>query len=141
MRRTGCMSAVIALLACCAHHADAAQSTCDPDLARVEADSGAGFHSPYFFYTPAGLKSGSATILVLPNNTGHSTDDLAVHESSACRFAAERKVIAQSLARSCLSRPFRGLALAGTSIHTRWIGMRSSQISPLSSALTCSLSR
>lgn len=55
----------------------------------VEADSDKGFHWPYLLYLPEGLDKESR-LLVLPNNTGSTSDDFEVHRRKAekdLRFA------------------------------------------------------
>lgn len=57
-------------------------------IQRVEADPAAGFHWPYYLYVPKsarvrGARGETLHLLVLPNNTGEPSDDLAVHEEAA----------------------------------------------------------
>src|SRR5205814_2630526 len=73
-----------------------------PDVVRIEAQPQKGFLYPYYLYVPSELraeKSGNAkqTILVVPNNTGKTDDDLAVHEASAKRLAEGRRNFASNL--------------------------------------------
>lgn len=66
-----------------------AQTTGDAyELIRIEALPGKGFSYPYFLYIPKTVHQGHARrqkyrLLVVPNNTGETNDDLAVHEKSA----------------------------------------------------------
>lgn len=55
----------------------------------VPADPAAGFSSSYRLQSPGWLTSRArpVSILVLPNNTGHPDDDLAVHERGADEIA------------------------------------------------------
>src|SRR6266545_4106338 len=70
-----------------------------PEVIRVEAQPEKGFLYPYYLYIPPelrGEKNNGApqTLLVLPNNTGHTDDDLAVHDASAKRLAEGRRKLA-----------------------------------------------
>lgn len=54
----------------------------DENVEYVEADPDAGFHHPYFLYTPSSLDSSAespAPILVGPNNSPSSEDDYTTH--------------------------------------------------------------
>lgn len=56
-----------------------------PQATGVVADPARGFASPYYLYVPPALRADSArrrlrTILVMPNNTGTTDDEPAVHE-------------------------------------------------------------
>ena len=57
----------------------------DQRITRIEADTSAGFHWPYYLYVPDAVaeRGGQAHLLVLPNNTGHPDDDFSVHERAA----------------------------------------------------------
>jgi hypothetical protein len=73
-----------------------------PDVVRIEPQSAKGFLYAYYLYVPPELRSekgGNAkqTILVLPNNTGKTDDDLAVHDASAKRSAESRRSLASNL--------------------------------------------
>ena len=66
----------------------------------VEADAAAGFASDYYLYVPSTPRrgaTGEATLLVQPNNSGQTSDDLAVHRRDAWWTAFERKGIADRL--------------------------------------------
>lgn len=70
----------------------------------VDADPNSGFHYPYFLYTPEQSTDRARPILVQPNNSGTSEDDLGVHRDSA-RSRIERGIprrIAEELAVPCL---------------------------------------
>lgn len=61
-----------------------------PDVRKVEADPTRGFSYPYYLYVPPKSDTGVAShLLVLPNNTGTSDDDLAVHEANTKRRIAQ----------------------------------------------------
>jgi pimeloyl-ACP methyl ester carboxylesterase len=67
---------------------------------RVAARPGAGFHSDYYLYVPASLRRdarGMATLLVQPNNSGRTSDDIASHRRDAWMTGFERKRIADEL--------------------------------------------
>ena len=66
----------------------------------IDADAGKGFHSDYYLYVPASLRRdarGMATLLVQPNNSGRTSDDIATHERDAWMTGFERKRIADEL--------------------------------------------
>jgi hypothetical protein len=57
-----------------------------PEIIKVEADAGKGFAYPYYLYIPAALRQAEVekkthSLLVIPNNTGKISDDLAFHEA------------------------------------------------------------
>ena len=61
---------------------------------------GKGFHSGYYLYVPNPLRRdarGMATLLVQPNNSGRTSDDIAAHERDAWMTGFERKRIADEL--------------------------------------------
>lgn len=74
-----------------------------PYLARVRhvaADPSAGFSSGYYLYLPHAIQpdaSGQATLLVQPNNSGTTTDDIAVQRRDAWWTGFERRRIADRL--------------------------------------------
>jgi dienelactone hydrolase len=74
-----------------------------PYLARVRyvaADPAAGFRSGYYLYLPHAPRRdahGQATLLVQPNNSGTTTDDIAVQRRDAWWTGFERKRIADQL--------------------------------------------
>jgi dienelactone hydrolase len=74
-----------------------------PYLARVRyvaADPAAGFRSGYYLYLPHAPRrdaTGQATLLVQPNNSGRTTDDIAVQRRDAWWTGFERKRIADRL--------------------------------------------
>ncbi len=60
----------------------------DGDLAQIPADTGSGFHHPYFLFIPEeALKDGSKHLIVEPNNTGFTSDDFDDHLGSADNLA------------------------------------------------------
>jgi len=66
----------------------------------IDADAGKGFHSDYYLYVPASLRRdarGMATLLVQPNNSGRTSDDIAAHARDAWLTGFERKRIADEL--------------------------------------------
>ena len=69
-------------------------------LRHVEADAGKGFRSDYYLYVPESLHrdaGGMATLLVQPNNSGRTSDDIAAHQRDAWITGFERKRIADEL--------------------------------------------
>src|SRR5438034_5967390 len=73
-----------------------------PEVIRVEAQPEKGFLYPYYLYIPPELRgekknSAPQTLLVLPNNTGQTNDDLAVRDASAKRLAEGRRKLAGQL--------------------------------------------
>jgi pimeloyl-ACP methyl ester carboxylesterase len=69
-------------------------------LERVEPQpaAAAAFHSPYWLYTPWSLApSGPLRLLVVPNNTGISDDDRALHESKAWKRVYGLRAMAEEL--------------------------------------------
>ena len=72
-----------------------------PEPIRVEADPDNGFWSAYYLFLPATLQKAvgdeAATLLVIPNNTGKVSDDMAVHERAALRDINDRRRLATSL--------------------------------------------
>ena len=66
----------------------------------VDADAGKGFRSDYYLYVPTSLRrdaGGMATLLVQPNNSGRTSDDISVHRRDAWMTGFERKRIADEL--------------------------------------------
>lgn len=66
----------------------------------VEADAGKGFRSDYYLYVPTTLRrdaTGMATLLVQPNNSGRTSDDIGAHRRDAWMTGFERKRIADEL--------------------------------------------
>lgn len=68
---------------------------------RVEANPQKGFRSAYYLFLPASLpkeQAGeAATLLVIPNNTGIVSDDIAVHERAALRDIRDWRRLATAL--------------------------------------------
>ena len=57
------------------------------NVVKVEAEPSKGFSYPYYLYVPDALrdekaKAGTHNLLVVPNNTGKTDDDLSVHEKN-----------------------------------------------------------
>jgi dienelactone hydrolase len=72
------------------------------EVVRVEAQPQKGFLYSYYYYVPPELwsergKNVSQSFLVLPNNTGKTDDDLAVHDSSARRGIEDARRLASNL--------------------------------------------
>jgi pimeloyl-ACP methyl ester carboxylesterase len=66
----------------------------------VDADARLGFHSDYYLYVPASLRrdaGGKALLLVQPNNSGRTSDDIGMHRRDAWLTGFERKRIADEL--------------------------------------------
>lgn len=66
----------------------------------VDADAGKGFRSDYYLYVPKSLRldaAGYASLLVQPNNSGRTSDDIASHRRDAWMTGFERKRIADEL--------------------------------------------
>ncbi|MEG2940772.1 MAG: hypothetical protein RR969_04230 [Thermomonas sp.] len=66
----------------------------------VAAEPRSGFHSDYYLYVPGKLHRddlGNGTLLVQPNNSGRTSDDIAVHQRDAWMTGFERKRIADEL--------------------------------------------
>ena len=74
-----------------------------PYAVRVEhvaAGPRTGFHSDYYLYVPETLhrdERGNATLLVQPNNSGRTSNDIGVHRRDAWVTGFERKRIADDL--------------------------------------------
>lgn len=60
-------------------------AVCAQEVVRTEPQPELGFHWPYYSYVPQHRAPGPLTILVLPNNSGKSTDDFQVQDDSALR--------------------------------------------------------
>jgi len=66
----------------------AAQDEEKEELLRIEADRSKGFHFPCFLLLPESIAGRDPIhLLVVPNNTGSPSDELARHEESARRLA------------------------------------------------------
>jgi predicted esterase len=72
----------------------------DPkDIIKIEANAAKGFAYPYYLYVPPELRrepklqKETHTILVIPNNTGKSSDDLSVHETDVKKRMTQSGVI------------------------------------------------
>lgn len=66
----------------------------------VSADPRIGFRSDYYLYVPETLyrdADGNAVLLVQPNNSGRTSDDVGVHRRDAWMTGFERKRIADEL--------------------------------------------
>jgi len=64
-------------------------------LEKFEADSVKGFQWPYYLYVPSTIES--SHILVITNNTGHTSDDFSVHDQSAQSLVNWKKSLAKYL--------------------------------------------
>lgn len=67
---------------------------------RIHPDPRNGFHSDYYLYVPTSLRrdaAGLATLLVQPNNSGRTSDDIGRHRRDAWMTGFERKRIADEL--------------------------------------------
>jgi predicted esterase len=70
------------------------------EVLRIEALPEQGFHSPYLLHIPAKVRrqrDKTHTLLVLPNNTGRPSDDLAVHAAEARRWLDRHRLDAEEL--------------------------------------------
>jgi pimeloyl-ACP methyl ester carboxylesterase len=66
----------------------------------VDADPSQGFRSDYYLYVPSALHrdaNGQAMLLVQPNNSGRTSDNLSAHRRDAWMTGFERKRIADAL--------------------------------------------
>jgi hypothetical protein len=72
-----------------------------PEPFRIEANPQKGFWSAYYLFLPTTLRKGltgeDATLLIIPNNTGKVSDDMAVHDKSALRDITDWRRLATSL--------------------------------------------
>jgi len=81
------MKLLTLILIVTAAHAALGQIENDPHVVRIEANPQKGFSYAYYLYVPpvgAG-ESGERSILVIPNNTGKISDDIAVHDADVKR--------------------------------------------------------
>src|SRR5882757_7269550 len=83
----------------CGAPAEAADATAATPV-RVAASPSRGFAFPYFLVIPDAIETSKSddktyTLLVLPNNTGHPDDDVAVHETAAREMAALYSTLAE----------------------------------------------
>lgn len=90
-----------------------AQSTGDnsPEILKVEARPAKGFAYPYYLYVPKAVREPGGpgkrhTILVIPNNAGKLSDDLAVHEEDVKRKIRQNAQIADRLGVALLTPVF-----------------------------------
>lgn len=72
------------------------------EAVKVEAQAAEGFAYPYYLYVPKAMREDAAqkqprTILVLPNNSGKTTDDFAIHEADVKRRIKNNAEIADRL--------------------------------------------
>lgn len=64
-----------------------------PTLIEVPALESSGFSFPYYLYIPKDLpRSEPVRLLIVPNNTGQTSDDFEVHQASAKRTASAGSV-------------------------------------------------
>lgn len=71
-------------------------------LVEIDKSPAKGFLYPFYLYVPPELREKNSdrsmhTLLVLPNNTGKTTDDFSVHDRSARRLAEEWFSVASQL--------------------------------------------
>ena len=89
----------------------------------VEADAGKGFRSDYYLYVPTALRrdaGGRATLLVQPNNSGSTSDDIFVHRRDAWMTGLERKRVADALGVALLVPAFPRTARDWRVYTMRW---------------------
>jgi hypothetical protein len=55
-------------------------------IIEVAAKPDKGFHWPYLLYLPRDSASSIRTLIVAPNNTGHTSDDFSQHRNSARKY-------------------------------------------------------
>jgi pimeloyl-ACP methyl ester carboxylesterase len=105
MKRLPTLLAGIAVLVCIGDRCGQAQDTVHeiqwpseklkldftlPTLIEVQASAAHGFLFPYYLYVPSGVrKNATVRLLVEPNNTGSTSDDIEVHKQSAKRLASK----------------------------------------------------
>ena len=94
---------LLAFLLASVHLATSAQSaTVDPQSERISPNPQRHFSYPYYLYVPKELinkeaKRQTHTILVIPNNSGKSSDDFAFHEADVKKRIAQIPSIASTL--------------------------------------------
>lgn len=101
MKRLVC-TLVLTFAGLAAAIAQTPQPLSESDYQRIEANAKAGFTYPYYLYVPPELKTDDEktkihTILVLPNNTGKNSDDLAVHDADVRKRMSMNGAIASLL--------------------------------------------
>lgn len=60
------------------------------DLSLVDSDRASGYNWPYYLMLPRELARGTPRLMVIPNNTGHPSDDFDTHQDSARQRIRER---------------------------------------------------
>jgi predicted esterase len=95
-------------------------------LVKVEANSAEGFNWPYYLNVPNSSKS--ATLLVIPNNTGTVTDDQAVHDNSAKQTAEWGAEFAKVLNIPVLVPTFPRANYIGWTVYTHALDRETMQI-------------
>lgn len=83
----------------------------------IAADERAGFRSDYYLYVPETLHrdaNGNAVLLVQPNNSGRTSDDIGLHRRDAWMTGFERKRIADELGVALLVPAFPRTASSWT---------------------------
>lgn len=73
-----------------------------PDILKAEPSPAQGFAYPYYLYVPKALREaggakGKRTMLVIPNNTGKFSDELAVHEEDVKRRLRQNAQLADRM--------------------------------------------
>jgi dienelactone hydrolase len=81
-----------------AQTADGDTQTTAPEIVRVEAAPDKGFLYPYYLFVPKSLRGAdnqnkTRSLLVLPNNTGKLSDDLAFHEADVKKRIAQNGAV------------------------------------------------
>ncbi len=95
-------------------------------LIKVEANSAKGFNWPYYLNVPNSSKS--ATLLVMPNNTGTVTDDQTVHDNSAKQTAEWGAEFAKVLNIPVLVPTFPRANYIGWTVYTHALDRETVQI-------------
>ena len=82
------------------------------EIIKIEAQPDRGFTYPYYLYVPKALRDKAKearrthTILIIPNNAGKTSDDLAVHEADVKRKIKNNREIADRLGVALLTPVF-----------------------------------
>lgn len=86
------------------------------DITKVEAAPEKGFCWPYYLYVPNSLKS--ATLLVLPNNSGFNSDNQVEHDKAAEQLAKSGVDYAEKLSSPILVPTFPRSQEIGWQVYT-----------------------